>query len=275
MELSFIKLSPNGNMTLLVETPVPRNRQLAIGKRLIATDHVGAEQAGFIEPACHPQAAARLQMMAGEFCGNATLSLACWLFSKEHPNPGEQAEIHLEVSGADAPVSCRITKQAQGYLGTLSMPLPQRVTTKTYWLNGRSYALQTVELPGIHHIIVPKALWGDQAKQMAELAAAQWDIPSEAFGILLFDADTMTLEPLVCVKGVSLIWEHGCGSGTTAVGAALALQQQSSLTLQLKQTGGVMEITAQYHEHQLTALYLTVQIQIVATGIAYLESCGK
>ena len=38
MELSFIKLSPNGNMTLLVETPVPRNRQLAIGKRLIATD---------------------------------------------------------------------------------------------------------------------------------------------------------------------------------------------------------------------------------------------
>ena len=78
MEVKFIKASPTENMTLLIETPVAREKQLAVAERLIAYGSVYAEQAGYIEEAENPAAEKRLQMMAGEFCGNASLSLHGW-----------------------------------------------------------------------------------------------------------------------------------------------------------------------------------------------------
>ena len=71
MEVKFIKASPTENMTLLIETPVAREKQLAVAERLIAYGSVYAEQAGYIEEAENPAAEKRLQMMAGEFCGLA------------------------------------------------------------------------------------------------------------------------------------------------------------------------------------------------------------
>ncbi|WP_124984545.1 hypothetical protein [Anaerotignum faecicola] len=45
MEVKFIKASPTENMTLLIETPVAREKQLAVAERLIAYGSVYAEQA--------------------------------------------------------------------------------------------------------------------------------------------------------------------------------------------------------------------------------------
>ena len=67
MELQFVKVSPNENMTLLIESPVPRSQHLAVAKALIAYGSVYAEQAGYIEEPENKAACARLQMMAGEF----------------------------------------------------------------------------------------------------------------------------------------------------------------------------------------------------------------
>ena len=98
MEVKFIKASPTENMTLLIETPVAREKQLAVAERLIAYGSVYAEQAGYIEEAENPAAEKRLQMMAGEFCGNASLSLAAWLAQKKNLQIGEKTEITLEVA---------------------------------------------------------------------------------------------------------------------------------------------------------------------------------
>lgn len=274
MELRFVKTSPNENMTLLIESPVPRSHHLEVAKALIAYGSVYAEQAGYIEEPENKAACARLQMMAGEFCGNATLSLGAYLFSKEHPKTGDQKAFLLEVSGADDLIRCRMEKEANGYLGQLSMPLPTGITTETYVLDGVSYELETVYLPGITHIIVSKALWGENAREKAEQAVHAWEsqISAEAFGILLFDETAMTLEPLVCVKNASLVWERGCGSGTTALGALLATQKQASLSLRLKQPGGVMQMDAHWENGALQDLTLTVHVNIVATGTAYLET---
>ena len=95
MEIQFVKVSPNQNMTLLIETPIAREKQLEIAKTLIAYHSVYAEQAK------NKKALARLQMMAGEFCGNATLALATYLFAKEQPPAFSKKIIPLEVSGAD------------------------------------------------------------------------------------------------------------------------------------------------------------------------------
>ena len=75
MEISFVKLSPTQNVTVLATSPVPRAEQPAAAAKLLAYDGVGGEQAGFLEKPAHSAARARLQMMGGEFCGNAAMSL--------------------------------------------------------------------------------------------------------------------------------------------------------------------------------------------------------
>lgn len=273
MEIQFIKTSPTENMTLLIETPVPREKQLAVAEQLIAYGSVYAEQAGYIEEAENPLAEKRLQMMAGEFCGNATLSLAAVMAEKKGVAIGEETEIVLEVSGAEAPVSCRIKRETEyGYRGSVAMPLPQKIEKRTFHLEGETYELSVVIFAGITHIIVPVALWGENAVQKAEQAAAVWakELP-EAFGILLFDEEKRMVQPLVCVQKASLIWERGCGSGTSAIGAYLAEKTENRVSLFLRQPGGRMGVAAEYAEGRVTALSISGGVSIAARGTAYCE----
>ena len=137
MEVKFIKASPTENMTLLIETPVAREKQLAVAERLIAYGSVYAEQAGYIEEAENPAAEKRLQMMAGEFCGNASLSLAAWLAQKKNLQIGEKTEITLEVSGAEELVRCEMKREAEHrFLGRVAMPLPQTIEKRAFTLDG-------------------------------------------------------------------------------------------------------------------------------------------
>lgn len=164
MEVKFIKASPTENMTLLIETPVAREKQLAVAERLIAYGSVYAEQAGYIEEAENPAAEKRLQMMAGEFCGNASLSLAAWLAQKKNLPIGEKTEITLEVSGAEALVRCEMKREAEHrFLGRVAMPLLQTIEKRAFTLDGERIELTAVVFAGITHILVPASLWGENA----------------------------------------------------------------------------------------------------------------
>ena len=271
MELKFIKTSPTENMTLLIETPVPREQHLEVAEKLIAYGSVYAEQAGYIEEPENSLAEKRLQMMAGEFCGNASLSLAAVLAEEKGLNVGEETEIILEVSGADSLVNCRMRKEEQGYSGRVSMPLPKAIEHKKFHLNGEEYELDVVVFEGISHIIVPMFLWGEDAVEKAEQAVEEWaDEMPAAFGILLFDEENGTLKPLVSVQGATLIWERGCGSGTSAIGAYLAMKEGKSLSVNLKQPGGIMGAEVSVENGMITSLRITGKVSIVAKGTAYL-----
>ena len=269
--LKFIKASPTQNMTLLIQTSVPREEQLAVAERLIAYGSVYAEQAGYIEEPQDSRAEKRLQMMAGEFCGNASLSLAAWLAKEKGLAAGESTEILLEVSGAAELVCCEITAQENGYHGRVQMPLPERIEERDFSLNGKRYRFPVVVFEGITHIIVPAAEWGEDGVTLAEQAAKEWkqELP-EVFGILLYDAEKETLHPLVAVGESSLIWEKGCGSGTCAVGAYLAQMAGKSVTASLKQPGGTMGVEAVFENGKTEKLYITGKVSIVAEGTAYL-----
>ena len=272
MEVKFIKASPTENMTLLIETPVAREKQLAVAERLIAYGSVYAEQAGYIEEAENPAAEKRLQMMAGEFCGNASLSLAAWLAQKKNLQIGEKTEITLEVSGAEELVRCEMKREAEHrFLGRVAMPLPQTIEKRAFTLDGERIELTVVVFAGITHILVPASLWGENAAKKAEHAARVWakELPP-VFGLLLFDEQEKSLKPLVAVEDVSLIWERGCGSGTSAVGAYLAAREKKDVTVSLKQPGGVMRATASYQNGAVTKIEITGSVAIVAEGTAYL-----
>lgn len=271
MKLQFIKTNPTENMTLLIETPVPREQQLAIAQRLIAYGSVYAEQAGYIEQAAQPLAEKRLQMMAGEFCGNASLSLAAVLAEERGLQIGEECEILLEVSGADELVQCRVKREEDGFSGRVAMPLPKAVERRTFSLRGARYELVVVVFEGISHVIVPISLWGEDAAAMAEEAAQVWaeEMPP-AFGILLYHEENSSLRPLVCIRDVSLIWERGCGSGTSAIGAYLAMRDGRSVSVQLRQPGGVMGAEVAFAEGELASIHISGNVRIAARGVAYL-----
>lgn len=271
MELQFIKASPTENMTLLIETPVPREEHLEIAEKLIAYGNVYAEQAGYIEEAENPLAEKRLQMMAGEFCGNASLSLAAVLAEEKGLAVDEETEIILEVSGADSLVNCHMKKEEKGYWGRVAMPLPKSIENRAFHLDGETYALPVVVFEGISHIIVPVSLWGENGMKKAEQAAKVWaeEMPA-AFGILLFDEEKSELRPLVSVQGVTLIWERGCGSGTSAIGAYLAVKAGKSLSVSLKQPGGVMGAEVSMGNGKIKSLQITGKVSIVAKGTAFI-----
>ncbi|WP_405728429.1 hypothetical protein [Anaerotignum sp.] len=271
MELKFIKASPTENMTLLIESPVPREKHLEVAEKLIAYGSVYAEQAGYIEEPQDPRAEKRLQMMAGEFCGNASLSLAAALAEEKDLSVGEETEIVLEVSGADRLVNCHLRKEEKGFFGKVAMPLPKAIEYKKFLLEGETYELPVVVFEGISHIIVPASLWGAEGVRKAELAAKEWagEMPA-AFGILLFEEEKGECQPLVSVQGVTLIWERGCGSGTSAVGAYLAMKAGKSLSVSLKQPGGVMGAEVSVENGKITSLQITGKVSIVAKGTAYL-----
>ena len=272
MELKFIKTSPTENMTLLIQTPVPREQHLSVAEKLIAYGSVYGEQAGYMEEPENPAAEKRLQMMAGEFCGNASLSLAAWLAKEKNLAVGEKTEIILEVSGADSLVHCDIKRETENsFSGRVAMPLPKAMEERSFTLNGETCNLTAVVFEGITHIIVPVSLWGENGTAKAEQAAKVWaDEMPGAFGILLFDEEKGELNPLVSVENVSLIWERGCGSGTSAIGAYLAAKEGKSVSVSLKQPGGVMGVEVSYENGKIGSLHITGNVSIVAEGVAYI-----
>lgn len=271
MEIEFIKTSPTQNMTILVETKIPEDMHLSVAQKLIAYNSVYAEQAGFIQEPRDNRAAKALRMMAGEFCGNATLSLAAWIMEQKGMTLGQRDSVLLEVSGAKGLVCCEIQKQEDSYYGKVDMPLPLSVEWEEFQLGREAFKLPVVRFDGIAHIIVDRELWGEDAKNKAEQAAFIWEeTMPDAYGILLWDAKAEQLEPLVCLKDTSLIWEKGCGSGTSAIGAFLAVQAGKGVSLTCKQPGGIMGVQASVEDGRITALQISGSVSIVAIGKAYI-----
>ena len=256
MELRYTLIDPTKNITLLVTSPVPRSLQAQTANFLLKR-HPEAEQVGFREAPEDPEIAqARLQMMGGEFCGNAAMSLGAWL-SRENRLPwGEQHQWQLEVSGASEPVECTVTAVSGGYLGEVAMPLPEEISTQMFPLHGEAALLETVHLPGICHILLPAAMIDCDE---AEALLRQWSaaLPEAAVGLLLWEEEACRFTPLVYVKATdTAIWEQGCASGTAAVAAALTCRRRSGQCLSVRQPGGTIAAVTGYEGGQLTSLHI-------------------
>ena len=267
MKLSFVKLSPTRNITILVADPLPRELHAAIAERLMDSECVGGEQVGFIEAAEMSGARARLQMMGGEFCGNASMSLAAWLAYRDGLADGASVEIPLEVSGAEGLVVCRIEREGKSYSGTVAMPAPLAICEEEF---GEGQRFPVVHFPGISHAIVPEnVLTPGQAK--ACIAAWCEKLDAEAMGILLFNEALSEFIPLVYVRSTgSAVWEHGCGSGTAAIGAYLAAKNGGSACCSLKQPGGSIYVQAADGKISITGT-----VKIISAGHVWLDVVRK
>lgn len=271
MEINFIKMNPTQNMTILVESDIKAEDRLEIGSKLMRHDSVAAEQIGFITQPNRPEAWSRLDMLAGEFCGNASMSLAVFL-AIEKGITTEQT-IPLEVSGMDGIVECLVQPKGKEFYCTVKMPTPKIIQQQTLALDGETYQLWVADMNGITHIMVPAHLVKGDAKAFGENAIKTWqkDLNVEALGVLLYDSEQSQMTPLVYIEPAdSLVWENGCGSGSAAVGCCFATDKADNLTLPIQQPGGTIVVNAIYQNDAIQEVSITGKVSISARGIAYL-----
>lgn len=275
MNVRFVKCSPTQNMTILVTDPVPRADQSAVAAKLLEYGSVYAEQAGFLETPADPAARARLQMAGGEFCGNATMCLAAYVARNDGLADGAEADLPLEVSGAPATLTCHVRREGSAYRCTVAMPLPTGVEPIFDNVPAEASAFlpggcTLVRLPGIAHLIVP----GRPPKEGAEafLRTFAGSLDEDAVGLIFFDEPNRRIDPLVYDKSVnSMVWEHGCGSGTAATAAYLAQKTREDVCLPLAQPGGTITVRAATRSGAITRLTITGSVRIAAEGTAYLD----
>ena len=260
MVLHYTVIDPTKNITLLVTTPVQRALQPQTAAWLLRREK-DAEQVGFLE--FLPDGMPRLQMMGGEFCGNATMGLGAWLCRRDALPSGVTHDFTLEISGASAPVPCAVTPVNYGYLATVEMPLPEKVEARSFSMEDGELSLTVVFLPGICHIIAPKETI-DRAH--AEDLLRRWSasLPGEAVGLILLDEDRTAIDPLVYVKPTdTAVWERGCGSGSAAAACYLTAKRGAAQCLSVRQQGGTIAAVTDWDGERVTALHITGSVALM------------
>lgn len=233
VKFSIRVADPAGNITIFVLGNVPPEQYAPVAAKLLSMEEYHAEQVAFQVPP-RMGAQGRIQMMGGEFCGNATRSFG-YLLSTQLP--GNPDTVIVEVSGAEQPLTVQIDRE--GGRCETEMPLP--VGTIQVPFDGQEY--DAVCFDGIVHTIVSGEAKGE-AFVRELLHAVQAAAPASAYGILFLNGENMVPVVYVCDTD-SLIWESSCGSGSMAVAVFLALQQgNGEHRFSLHQPGGVIEAAA-------------------------------
>jgi diaminopimelate epimerase len=228
---------PAGNVTAVVESPVLPHQRPAVAKAIL--DLGRAEQVGFVtEP--RQGGAGRLEMMGGEFCGNAARSFG-YLLAQEHGLP-LPCILPVEISGAKSPVSVTVE---QGR-ATAQMPLPTGLSRVR--VLDREYPV--VRCPGICHLLAQGLSPSRPFVQEALKALKLLGFP--AMGVMFLEQDQLT--PAVYVQATdSLVWESSCGSGSAAAAWFLA-QDAATRHFTFHEPGGTLEVYVEKQSHQIIAL---------------------
>ncbi|MBR5534576.1 MAG: hypothetical protein IKU62_06990 [Ruminiclostridium sp.] len=238
MKLTFQRLDPAGNITLLVMTPVPREDYQTIAARLLSLPELDAEQVGFLVP---PQqgGVVRLEMMGGEFCGNALRSTALHYATSQGFR--RSRSFPVEISGYDAPLPVQVNPLT-GQV-TAEMPLPKEILPCQLF----GEPAKAVRIPGILHAIsqTEQEPSQEEVRQALRDLTETYDVP--AAGIMFWQFRKKAMKPAVYVRDTdSLFYERSCASGSTAVAAwgALNARKDGQHKLDIRQPGGVISTTA-------------------------------
>ena len=244
-------VDPTGNITVLVTSRVDEGDRTRVAD-IIMEEERTCEQVGFLGPS--DTCDIKLDMAAGEFCGNATMSAAVVFFDKKDPKPDSSASVTVESSGCSSPITVNITRmkdEGEGglYSGRIHMPAPARIMERVFTYLGRRYVLPVVEFDGIMHVIVSSDELG-MSDAEAEDAIVMWctRLNANSMGIMILsdmNEESVTIRPVVYVPGAgTCFWERSCASGTTAVGAYyISKGLMKDRTLLAKEPGGTLTVT--------------------------------
>ncbi len=280
--LPFYKVSPSGNTTILLEgLHLSTEQMLAISAKALCPKHLGGEQVCFVQVQ-----EGILRMAGGEFCGNATRSLALIMATQNGClEPGCAWQGHIDTSGFDQPLYVTVKMPEvdnirHGHDVSLHIPI-----TTPPLMRELAKGIVLVSLPGISHLLIDAELypfsekhWQENAQELRTKFALE-HIP--AVGCLWWRSIkntqsqhllcTLHMHPVVMVQNpYTLYYENSCGSGTLALG--LWLQKLSGREeFYVHQPGGYLSLSlrkAARPQDGMTAI-LGGPVHIVAQGQAH------
>ena len=230
---SFYKMSPSGNTTVLIKNKdsMDARYRALISNKILDPLHLGGEQVGVVSYL--EDGTPRLDMMGGEFCGNATRSvLALLLFedSKSLKSIGENHwECHLSVSGVNEKVKGECFKEGSKINTKVYLSTKNHVEEKL--LDG--YKVFVAYLSGITHVILNEPHFKfrkDNYVEFSKHVRDSLELQNESAVGLIFvqkNDNGVFIDPVVWVRDTdSTYYETACGSGTAAFGIVSALNNK-------------------------------------------------
>lgn len=269
-------------MTIFVVDPIAKKNYEKISKKLMEYGNLYGEQVGFITSSSKDSEVVRLEMMGGEFCGNATRSLGAFLVYNGHPSVKKNEDkyiVNVECSGAEKTLECEVikTESESIFYSKVDMPIPTKIHQITIE-KGEKYQLQAVHFHGILHFVVDSKKIKEKdeffkiIKEEVDLNYKEYD----AFGIMFYNEEDNYLEPLVYVKNIdSLFWEKSCGSGSCAVAAVLTDKEKKDINIDLSQPGGKIHVSTEYLNGVINNITINGTVEIVAEGIVNVNNLIK
>lgn len=246
MELQYVVADPAGNITGFVLTEVPRKDHKTIANYLIEQSPDGLEQVGFISDCADCDGS--LDMMGGEFCGNASRSLGLYL--AKNLLSRQTDKVWLRVSGA----SGRLEVQTDIDKNEAKIKMP-RIISGSLIQTADYGEVPVIAFEGIVHVLLidrqpDKAKGEGLVRTLAQTCAA------DAIGLMYYESDRHFLTPLVWVRATdTMIWESSCGSGSIALADYLNRAVKDDWTCRFTEPGGSITV-----EKINDALYLGGQV---------------
>ena len=242
-EYTVAVLDPAGNVTAIVCSDVPAAERARVAAQILRLPELGIEQVAFLT-APRSGGEIRLEMMGGEFCGNA---LRCAGFYQALRN-GAQGKscVFAEISGADG-VQPVMADTAEGTASTV-MPLPLSVQPAG-WADVQA---ARVTFAGITHFVIDCAQPDETLVQRAIAAAPE----ASAVGAIFLDRAHGSIKPVVFVRETaSCVAENSCASGSVATAVVLTADFADGITeIGIGQPGGTLEVGVQRTDGAVTGL---------------------
>lgn len=254
MKLELVMADPAGNRTALVRTPVPPSLWGEAAKMILADRELKAEQVGYC---CPPLLGAlgRLEMMGGEFCGNAARSFGLLLAAERG---SKRSTVPIEVSGCSDILS--VEADLERKTATCPLPLPFAIEELTVPGLG---TIQAVRMEGITHVILQGIGASEDAfRAVRQNASKSWEW--EALGGMFLSEDHHTLTPVVAVKKTgSTVFESSCASGSGAVAAWLSQRDgDGEREYRFTEPGGVLSVRVVRQSGKLTRLAVGGKVEL-------------
>lgn len=253
-EYTVAVLDPAGNVTAIVCSDVPAAERARVAAQILRLPELGIEQVAFLtEPRSGGEI--RLEMMGGEFCGNA---LRCAGFYQAL-RTGAQGKscVFAEISGADGaqPV---MADTAEGTASTV-MPLPLSVQPAG-WADVQA---TRVTFAGITHFVIDCAQPDEALVQRAIAAAPE----ASAVGAIFLDRAHGSIKPVVFVRETaSCVAENSCASGSVAAAVVLTADFADGITeIGIGQPGGTLEVGVQRTDGAVTGLSIGGAVRLTQT----------
>lgn len=253
---------PSGNTTAIVFDALPDYDPKALNGQILQAwmsqypNQPEIEQCCIITQPRDSDAIARVEMLGGEFCGNATRS-ALWLLTNGKPRAGL-----VEVSGVDRPLIFGVRNKEV----SLEMPLPRNGELVRRVKEGL-----LVQLDGITQLVATEPQ-NDQTPRQLLTSLLQVDKyrlgQQPCVGVTYYDPTTGKAQFCVWIKAVDTIFdETACGSGTCAIGVAQVWETRKSAVLEVIQPSGeIIRTEATYRPEGVDRSFIAGGVKILYDG---------